>query len=280
MPMLIPDAVAGSTIIAAERNFFGVLKVEEEELGGTGIKCHRLLHGRISHGAQFLGKERRREPTQYFDRASGVGQLLGSLSGDTPRRVGIVGLGAGTLTAYAKSGDEYTFYEIDPQVVDFADGYFTYLADARERGAKLRIVVDDARLALEREQSQKFDVLVLDAFSGDAIPVHLLTVEAFEVYLGQLRQSSGVLAIHITNRNLDLAPVVKAAADRLGLDARIVDSAANDFALIQAATWILLYPREQVGEVNRVGQQLVLTSDHPQPILWTDDYSSLWGVIR
>jgi hypothetical protein len=274
-----PYATARPLAIAMERNFFGVLTVQEAEWGNSGIICRRLLNGRISHGAQMLDKDRRGEPTQYYARTSGVGKLLDSMPTDAPRRVGVVGLGAGTLAAYAKQGDEFKFYEINPDVISFADQYFTFLADARERGAKLEIVSGDARLALEREQPQQFHVLVLDAFSGDAIPVHLLTSEAIELYLRHLRQPDGVLAIHVTNRNLDLGPVVKAIADRYNFDARVVLNQRDEPAAIQAAIWILLYPREKTGKMDRIGRPLELGRVRSRPILWTDDYSSLIDVV-
>jgi predicted O-methyltransferase YrrM len=268
-----------ATSLQAVRNFFGVLKVQEGDVG-TGQRGRFLLHGRISHGMQYLDPARRREATQYYIRASGIGQLLDSLAGDKSLRVGVVGLGAGTLATYANAGNEFTFYDINPQVVEFADRYFTFLGDARERGVNLQIVTDDARLALERESPQKFDVLALDAFSGDAIPVHLLTMEAFEQYLRHLRQPGGVLAVHITNRNLDLAPVVQAAADRFNLEARVVKSSADPSAASQVTLWVLLYPRDDTSGRKRIGELLEARPGGVRPIVWTDDYSSLWSVLK
>jgi hypothetical protein len=266
-------------LVASARNFFGVLKVQELEVEPGGAKYRRLLHGPISHGSQFVETSRRLEPTTYYGKASGVGQLLSNRRGGKARRVGIIGLGAGTLATYAGPGDEFRYYDIDPHVIEFADKYFTYVADARDRGAHVSVVEEDARLALEREPPQQFDVLVLDAFSGDAIPVHLLTVEAFELYLRHLRQPDGVLAVHISNRYLDLAPVVKAAADQFGLDATIVRSPADRVRLIEPAIWVLLYPASHGGGDASIGEPLVLSQNKSGPILWTDDHSSLLDVV-
>ena len=262
-------------VIASARNFFGVLRVQDAETAG-GTRFRRLIHGRISHGSQLLDESRPREAIAYFSASSGIGQLLRETHGAMSRRVGVVGLGVGTLASYGEAGDEFRFYEIDSQVIEFADRHFTYLADARQRGVKLSVVANDARLALEREPSQQFDVLVLDAFSGDAVPIHLLTAEAFEVYLRHLRPRAGVLAVQITNKHLDLAPVVKAAADHSQLDATLVASAADEATAVEPAIWVLLYSRDAR---DRIGTPLTLKSGR-QPVLWTDDYSSVLGLLK
>lgn len=265
-------------VIASARNFFGVLRVQDAETPG-GTRFRRLIHGRISHGSQLLDEDRTREAIAYFSESSGIGQLLRATSGPVSRRVGVIGLGVGTLAAYGDPGDKFRFYEIDPQVIEFADRHFTYLADARQRGVKLSVIANDARLALEREPPQQFDFLVLDAFSGDAVPIHLLTAEAFEVYLRHLRQGASVLAVQITNKHLDLAPVMKAAADRYQLDAMLVASTADEANAIEPATWILLYSRDAPEHKNRLGAPLSLKKGQ-QPVLWTDDYSSVLGLLK
>lgn len=265
--------------IASARNFFGVLKVRERPAFPGGPLARFLVHGRISHGTQFTDGNRRRQSTTYFTKASGIGRLLTSLPADGPHRVGIVGLGAGTIAAYAESGDEYQFYDIDPQVVAFADRYFTYLADARDRGAQVTIVDGDARLALEREPPQQFDVLAVDAFSGDSIPVHLLTLEAFGVYLRHLRDPAGVLAVHISNGYLDLAPVVLAAAELYGLQARLVTNKEDRANGTLASVWILLAREGVESPIDAIGEPIVAAGREGR-VVWTDDYSAIWPVLN
>ena len=161
----------------------------------------RLVHGNIAHGQQFVAPAKRRRPTMYYAESSGVGRAIRCLQKQRPAmRVGVVGLGVGTLAAYAREGDEYEFFEINPEVPRLARKYFTYLAECR---GKCGIVLGDARLSLERPSSQKFDLLALDAFSGDSIPTHLLTREALAVYLR--RAPGGLIAVHVTNTYLGLA---------------------------------------------------------------------------
>jgi SAM-dependent methyltransferase len=194
----------------------------------------RMLHGMIMHGEQHLGP-RRKEPTSYYGATSGVGQAILALQPSGPIRVGVVGLGVGTLAAYGRSGDVYRFYEINPQVIDAARKEFFFLSDS---AAKIETVLGDARLAMEREAPQQYDVLVIDAFSSDAIPVHLITREAMGVYLRHLKPG-GVLAIHITNRFLRLGPVVKRLADDQSLHAILIDDDAKGSDLA-TTDWVLL----------------------------------------
>jgi hypothetical protein len=262
--------------VASGRNFFGVLKVQDRE--SAGEPCRVLFHGRISHGAQFLDPSRRRDKTTYYTANTGIGQLLASLPQDVPRRVGVVGLGAGCLAAFGETGDAYRFYDIDPQVIAFAERHFTYLADARERSVEVTIVEGDARLTLEREPPQEFDVLVVDAFSGDAIPVHLLTLEAFEVYLRHVREPDGALAVHVSNRHLDLPPVVQTAAQRLGLEAWLVFSPPDSKSAGDFARWVLMIRQGSSGDAPT--EQPHPVEGAPAATVWTDDYSSIWSVLR
>src|SRR5271167_1592222 len=207
-----------------------------------------LRHGQIIHGEQYSAADKRREPTTYYGRDSAIGLTLlnhprrfARNPRDRTLRVGAIGLGVGTIAAYGMPGDYFRFYEINPAVIKIAegeDGYFTYLRDSR---ARIEIVPGDARLSMERElangNAQEFDVLVLDAFAGDAIPVHLLTIEAFAVYLRELNPD-GVIAIHVTNRYLDLQPVIREAAEHFGLTAARVHQAGN--AMVKPSDWILL----------------------------------------
>ena len=200
------------------RNFYGALRVKENQ-DWLKQPYHTLYHGKIEHGAQFLDPPKSLQPTTYYGPDSGVGKALNRRSG-SPKRVGVIGLGAGTLAAYGKAGDFFRFYEINPLVLNIANKSFSYL---RDTPARTDIVIGDARLSLAAEMPQQFDVLAVDAFSGDAIPVHLLTKEAFALYLRHLKPD-GVLAIHTSNTYLDLAPVVQLLADDAGYPARLISN--------------------------------------------------------
>ena len=272
------------------RNFYGVLSVIDQlapgqlQLSGQtsaaaleNLRARRLMNGTIDHGLQFLAAARRREPTTYYGPDSGGGIALRSANRGHPGplRVGLVGLGAGTLAAYGRPLDSYTFYEINPLDVALARTEFTFLRDSP---AAVDIVLGDARLSLERQPGQAFDVLAVDAFSGDSIPVHLLTLQAFELYFRQL-QPGGVLAVHITNRYLNLKPVVQAAAARLNKEAVSIDSRAGHDNGVYHATWVLLGDRAGFlgrDDIRQAGQPLPPPL-HPQ--LWTDDFSSLFPLL-
>jgi hypothetical protein len=217
----IGAVLAGS--LEGARGFFGVLTVEQEFAGEPDRHAYLLRNGRIMHGFQFASQAKRRLATSYYGEGSGIAMAVlhhPRREAPTPDgralRIGVAGLGVGTIATYGRAGDLLRFYEINPDVVRFATGgVFTYVADTP---ARVEIVLGDARISLEREASQQFDVLVVDAFSSGAIPVHLLTAEAFEVYLRHLR-SGGVLAIHASNRTLDLMPVISSLAHHFKLAA-------------------------------------------------------------
>jgi spermidine synthase len=271
------------------RNFYGVLRVIDEVepnvvlvQGKTAQRLdedpryRKLMNGTIDHGLQFLGEARRRQPTTYYGRGSGVGIALQAAGTQRSLHVGAIGLGIGTVAAYGRRGDDYKFYEINPFVVKLANQEFTFLRDSE---AKISIVLGDARLSLEREPPQGFDVLVVDAFSGDSIPVHLLTREAFELYFRQLKPD-GVLAVHVSNQYLDLQPVVAAAAKSLGKEAVVVNHEVNSTKGIYPTTWILVgNPDGFLGQsaIEKAGQVL---SKSQRLQLWTDNYSSLWRVLK
>jgi hypothetical protein len=234
-----------------------------------------LYHGTITHGAEFLSPDRRKNPTTYYGPLSGAGLALRYPSG-TRKRVGVIGLGAGTLAAYGRTGDEFRFYEINPQVIALANSHFFYLRDAL---AKVAVIPGDARLSLDGEPPQGFDVLAIDAFSGDAIPVHLLTREAFGLYTRHLRPE-GVLAVHVSNQYLDLAPVVQQLATLHGYLAVEVDSAGHDEDDVAAASWVLATRNRDF-----LAWSEVVNAAHPIPPrpglrVWTDDYNNLLQVLR
>ncbi len=197
--------MAGPARVRAGRNFYGALAVRDT---GEGERAVRTLYsGRTVHGLQFLSTSRRRRPTAYYGTRSGVGLLLDE-AGAANRRVAIIGLGAGTLAAYGRRGDWFRFYEINPAVIESARRDFQFLSDS---AASIDVVEGDGRLRLEQEPEHSFDLIVLDAFSDDSIPVHLLTREAFQIYFARLRPGCR-LAVHVTNRYLDLNPVIEALA--------------------------------------------------------------------
>jgi hypothetical protein len=276
------------SVVARYRGFYGVVSVMDGIEEGEPVWS--LRHGNIIHGAQFRGARRDR-PLTYFTPVSGLGLVLESYrrgsagdTGDRPLRVGDVGLGVGSIAAYGRKGDTYRFYEINPQVVELAQGkggFFSFLKDCQ---ARVEVIEGDGRTQLEDElrdgQPQDFDVLVIDAFSGDSLPMHLATLEAFKIYLRHLRPAGGVLAVHISNRFLDLRQVVWKLASVLGLEAVLVPSEFGEGYAV-GALWMLLSPTP--GRV-RTGELLVHSDPCPFRIedlpLWTDDSSNLFGVMR
>ncbi len=254
------------------RSFFGVHRVTMHD----GMR--RLVHGNTVHGQQFLQLEKRREPLTYYHRTGPIGKLMAALRGD-PRleRVGLVGLGAGSLAAYAKRGQHWTFFEIDPVVKHIAvdSGLFTFIPDARKRGADIDIVLGDARLTLEQSDA-KFGLLVIDAFGSDAIPWHLLTREALELDRTRL-QDNGILAFHISNRFLDLEPVLANQAEELHWQCEVSqDPTTGGIPGKHASTWLFL------AASGALPKNLDTTPGRIDPNVrpWTDDYSNLLDVIR
>ena len=273
------------TAVALSRNFYGTLGVFPQNPEDPERAAYVLKHGRVVHGMQFRAADKRRLPTSYYGPASGIGlailrdqQRLGP-EGDRGLRVGGVGLGAGTIAAYGKPGDSIRFYEINPEVIRLATSgtYFTYVKDSQ---ARVEVVPGDARLSMERELDrgapQKFDVLAIDAFSGDAIPVHLLTQEAFQIYLKHLSGPQAIIAIHITNTYLDLRPVVLKLAHHFGLHSAWINSPGNG-ETVSTSSWMLL------SQSNTLVTEMAGTLDGvrlPESRLWTDDYSNLFQVLR
>ncbi len=293
--------------LSLTRNFYGVLRVSEysklkyTELHPEGEydserHYYSLQNGRISHGNQFADEEKRLWPTSYYGRKSGVGLAILNLPREPKTgqlRVGVVGLGTGTIAAYAGKADYYRFYEINRAVEGIARNpkWFHYLADAEARGADLKVCLGDARLTLERQEPQRLDVLALDAFSSDAIPIHLLTREAFDIYLNRQVKADGVLAVHISNRYLDLEPVVLALAKHFDYKTVIVESKSDSDKRVDPATWILLTNNqafldcEAVREVIEEHEKSLEKDPEAQSllarrVLWTDDYSNLVDVLK
>jgi SAM-dependent methyltransferase len=279
VPLFLAQRVIGRVAESADstetvaRNFFGTLKVMDS---GEGQGAYRtLMHGGTEHGGQFADASLRSTPTSYYSPQSGVGLAILQGQAGGPMKVGVIGLGTGTLAAYSRPGDNYLFYDINPLVVDIARSKFSYLADAKGSTA---IVMGDARVSLERQAPQRFDVLVVDAFSGDSIPIHLLTAQAFAEYFRHLAPT-GVLAVHTSNRYLDLNPVVKSAAARFGKNTLLVEQTSDRPRQVNASSWVLVaQPGNAIFDRLR---DLATEEDAAPPLrLWTDDYSSVLTVVR
>ncbi len=256
------------------RNFYGAVSVRDY---GGDAPWRALRHGAILHGGQYLWPQsRRRQPSTYYSSQSGIGIALEGLR--RPARIGVIGLGAGTLAAYARAGDVMRVYEIDPEMIAIARDYFTFIRDSQ---AEIQAVLGDARLSLERETPQSFDLLAIDAFSGDAIPAHLLTVEAFDVYLRHLKPD-GLLLVHATNRYLDLPPVIARVAREKGLHALQIadDGISPEDRRMSRTDWVVI--------ARSAGPIASLASDwrvrkldaNPALTLWTDDFNNLFQALK
>jgi hypothetical protein len=258
---------------AQARSFYGVLRVFDQ---GAGRDAMRMLqHDGILHGGEFLDASRGRLPTMYFGPQSGIGLVL-RRPAPAPRRIGVVGLGCGTLACYARPGDLIRFYEIDPLAERFARTQFKYLAESE---GTVEIVTGDARLSLEREPPQSYDVLAIDAFSGDSIPLHLLTREAVALYFRHLRPT-GVVAVHISNKFFNFAPVVASLAAAFGKPARLVRSAPDTKNGIAMADWALVPAATDYFAAPEWKRTAWLVTPPRGARVWTDDYSNLLGVLR
>ena len=269
--------------VLTARNFYGVVQLLEQEEANTGIRILKLRHGRILHGLQVMDETRRHEPYAYYHRRSGIG--LAMLH--HPRRqrgealhIGVIGLGSGMLSAYGHAGDKLRYYEINPLVIRLAASPHAAFTYVRDSAAKTDVVAGDARLALEAELlrggPQGFDVLAVDAFSSDSIPVHLLTHEALLLYFKHL-DTQGILALHVSNRYLDLVPVVARLAEELDVDYRVIEAEARDREW--SATWVLLARSRDVLSNPAIAGAAVTRQPLPAP-LWRDDFSNLFQALR
>jgi hypothetical protein len=265
----------GDTVLARTRNFFGVKTVLNAEEG------RELRHGHTLHGLQNITPENRDEPTAYYSRDSGIGLLLDHYPhhSDRPLRIGLIGMGAGTLAAYGKSGDYFRYYEIDTSITEFSSGSHPYFTFVKDSPAHTDIVLGDGRIKLQEElsrgESQNFDVLVVDAFSGDSIPVHLLTNEAMGIYLRHLRGVDSVIGFHVSSRTLSLQPVLEALARSYNMAIIEVDTSSD-----LGSSWILLSRNPDALRIPEL-----VSSGHPLDAkaparLWTDDYSSLYETLH
>jgi hypothetical protein len=280
--VIVLRATSHSThIVAATRNFYGTLTVIDDDPAKPN-PLRGMYHGRVLHGAQFLSSAASGRPTTYYAEGSGIDVAIRQhprrLNGE-PLTVGVVGLGAGTIAAWGERGDRFTFFELNPTVVAFARRYFTFLGRS---GAAIETVTGDARLSLEREMGSaarrhSYDVLAIDAFSGDSIPVHLLTRESFALYRQALKPD-GVLALHVSNLYLDLPAVVRGLSADAGLHAIEIDRPADPDSGAWKSIWMLATTNDAfIARASRIAQP---TPEMARALVWTDSFSSLISVLR
>jgi hypothetical protein len=277
-------------VLARFRNFYGILRIQEQ-FDANGEK-RLLTHGRVTHGFQYLDADKRRWPTTYFGPESGIGLAMRHhprrvhAAGDgRALKVGVIGLGAGTIAAYLEPGDTLRFYELNPRVAWVAEHYFTFQKDAPARS---EVVLGDARVQLERELAagnrQQYDLFAVDAFSGGAIPTHLLTEECAEVYRQHL-QRDGLLLFHISNQTVDLVPVVRGLAEALRLEALLVETRPDESRGISRSTWMILTSNQAFLNQPEVlaaasAPSAAAGASSGAKLAWTDDFASLWGVLK
>jgi hypothetical protein len=267
--------VSGYRVVA--RNFYGLLRVyDDADPRVDETAARKLVHGAINHGQQMLNEEFRREPVTYFCPQSGIGRAMKVLEG-APRRIGILGLGCGTLAAYGRPGDTIRIYEINPLVLDLAESQFTYLKDTP---ARVETALGDGRLVLESEPSQQFDLLVMDAFSGDSVPVHLVTREALSTYFRHLKPT-GILAINISNSYLDLEPVMERAANAYGKMALVYHFTPDDAdELCFSCSWTLIMDKATLDLHSELRDGAKILRQERPFRLWTDDFSNMYSILK
>ena len=279
----------------AHRNFYAALYIEKRKASDPRLDSWVLVNEHTNHGIQLVDPAFHRVPTGYYNTNSGVGLTLLNYprrhdAASIPQglRVGVIGLGAGTIATYGLPGDLFRFYEIDPEIVRVASGqygYFSFLSDSR---ARIEVVEGDGRISLERElangQLQNYDVLIVDAFNGDAVPVHLLTREAFELYLKSLRDEESVIAVHVSNRSVELSSVVAAEAACFHLQTAFINDSGFSSSAVprinRASQWILLSRSRNVLSLPAIAQ--ASSPMHPKHglHLWTDEQSNLLQILR
>jgi SAM-dependent methyltransferase/MFS family permease len=263
-------------VVVMTRNFYGTLRVKQYDPPAVENRRRSLIHGAILHGDQYLDPPYNKSATTYYKTKSGIGRtlLLKEKLLAAPLKVGVIGLGAGTLATYGNKGDIYRFYDINPEVVTIAKRDFTYL---RDTDATVEIALGDARLNLEREPLQNFDVLAIDAFSSDSIPVHLITLEAVIAYERHMKPN-GVIAFHTSNRFLDLKPVIEKIAKQRGLNVAWVRDTYEDGGT--SSDWVLLTKDRTFVLKAEIVEATEPINPQPDWRLWTDDFNNLLQVLR
>ena len=267
-------AYKNNTLVAV-RNFYAALRVKQSEFHNARLRT--LTNGTIQHGTEIYGSEEQRKiPTTYYAEDSGIGLALRFCCSGRSRNIGVIGLGAGTIAAYGRPGDRIRFYEINPAVIPVAQNAFTFI---KESGAQISFATGDARTSLAREAPQQFNVLAVDAFSGDAIPLHLLTAQALDLYRHHMAPG-GIIAYHISNQHVNLEPAIALLAQNAGMRAVRVSTLAVDSRDEFGSTWVLVS-----DYAGLLGMPDLAAHSHPAEVrpglrLWTDDYSSLLPVLR
>jgi hypothetical protein len=256
------------------RNFYGVLRVHDDDPDPYALR--NLTHGTINHGSQLLADDMKYITTSYYGENSGVGRSIRAIHDRGPARIGSIGLGAGVLSNYGKAGDYLRIYEINPNVPPITKGQFSFYTHS---AADKDILMGDARLTLERQEPQNYDILSVDAFSSDAIPVHLLTREALALYFRHLKPD-GILALHISNRYLDLAPVCAAGAEFFKKEAMTISDDPPE-TYLSSSTWVLVTANpDWFKAASFADADIARTKVTPGFRPWTDDYSNLWQIVR
>ncbi len=274
-----------STVLMSERNFYGVVRVRETE-EYRNQTAYILIDGYTQHGFQFVSADYRNKPTSYFTEESGIGlAILNHPKRGKPMKVGVLGLGIGVLATYGQPGDVYRLYEINPTMIELAEGYGGYFSFLQDSQADMSVILGDARIALERElllgENHQFDLLVMDAFSSGSVPVHLITKEAIDLYLQHL-STEGILAVNISNRHLDLVPVVMQLADYFDLELVVIRTPENKELGSNPSLWALLARDSALLDVPAITAR-ARTHDEigtRNIRMWTDDYSNLFQILK
>jgi hypothetical protein len=274
-----------SSVVHQERSFFGVLTVvdEQSELDPS-TTIRKFVHGNTNHGQQNRASGHRRDPLAYYFRTGPIGQLFDSFaSGTHKNRIAVLGLGAGALACYAEENQDWTFFEIDPAAETIARNYFTFLEDAQNRGVRVQVITGDGRLSLARVPNQSYDLIFADAFSSDAVPIHLLTRQALALYLSKLDED-GLMVFNITNRYVDLQPILGSLAAHTGLvclSCEEEESSISHDEKTQGKTgshWVVMARHEKdLGILMKNPAWKNISSTKPE---WTDNYSNLLGAFR
>jgi MFS family permease len=259
------------------RNYYGVLRVYDSPDADEHTPARKLIHGTINHGSQLLDAKARDTATSYYGPKSGMGRAIRYFESKGPVRVGSIGLGAGVTLSYCRPGDFFRIYEINPLDFQIATSWFTFFNDCH---GDHQVLMGDARLTMERQAPQNYDVIAVDAFTSDAIPVHLLTRECFEFYFRQL-QPGGILAVHVSNRFLNLVPVVARNAHDFGKTAVTVDDDGEDEDYMSSSDWVLVSGDPEVFNRNFFKAHGIETVQlRPSLRPWTDDYSNLFQILK
>ena len=255
------------------RNFYGTLRVKQHGRGDDPNTTRSLVHGVINHGWQYVDPALRMQPISYFGPASGIARAL-DFYGERPRRVGIVGLGVGSFTAWGRAGDYFRIYELDPDVVKIAREQFWYLSESK---ATIEVVTGDGRLNLERDAPQRFDLLSVDAFSSGSIPIHLLTREALQAYRRHLAPG-GVIVYNVTNRFVKLAPLLKLVAEAEGMKVLLISDDPSDERY--SGTEYVLVTENPILLADKRFTDAETIEPIPGLAPWTDSFNNLYRVVK